>query len=214
VLRTATVKERYAPRRPAGFEQRPHARSPTLSSPRKTAVRNLLPLFHLSPRRRPGPMVQPNRTTGPSAVLCSCLKSAERRPRLPCRSRDTREARMFIGAVVYEPWLSSNCGSPTTSTSACGRRDIVYAIIHALGATLDGNLPCIGLWARSTAALRRTSGGRPTCRALLRSWQSDHSQAAPARAGLFNRVTPGFWGQRLPRSCVEHALVTIVISLI
>jgi hypothetical protein len=27
---------------------------------------------------------------------------------------------------------------------ACGRRDIFYAIIHALGATLDDNLPFIG----------------------------------------------------------------------
>jgi hypothetical protein len=38
----------------------------------------------------------------------------------------------------------SNCGSPTTSTSTCGRRGIVYAIIHALGGKLDDNLSFIG----------------------------------------------------------------------
>ena len=209
MLRTATVKERYAPRRPAGFEQRPHARSPTLSSPRKTAVRNLLPLFNLSPRRRPGPMVQPYRTTGPSAVLCSCLKSAGGGRGFLADPDDTREAREFIDAVACDPWFAIELRLPDLG-GLQQTRDIVYAIIHALGATLDGNLPCIGCWARSTAALRRTSGGCPTCRAPPRSWakrsrQSDHGQAAPARAALFNRVVLGLWRQRLPISCVEHA---------
>jgi hypothetical protein len=60
-------------------------------APAKQPVRYLLPLFHMSPRPpgprfarpedrlRPGPIVQPHRTKGPSVGPCNCLKTAQRR---------------------------------------------------------------------------------------------------------------------------------------
>jgi hypothetical protein len=57
--------------------------------------------------------------------------------------------RAFIDAVLYDPWCAIELPLPDQLDLDGLRqtRDAVYAIIQAVGGTLDDNLPFIGLLA-------------------------------------------------------------------
>ena len=63
-----------------------------------------------------------------------------------------------------------------------------------------------------TTRLARSRAGKAGCRPVSR--RSDQGQAVPALAPIFNRVTPGFWGQRPPTYCVADGQVMIEASRI
>jgi len=64
----------------------------------------------------------------------------------PDETRDhLDDARDFMDCIDVDPWFAIDCRCRTTSTSTdCAACDIVYAIIHALGGTLDDSLPFVG----------------------------------------------------------------------
>jgi hypothetical protein len=96
-----------------------------------------------------------------------------------------------MGCIDVDPWFAIELPLPDGLDRDGLRRarDTVYAIIHTLSGTLDDSLPFVGRLAEL-----------PLPRGL----------AAPASAALFNRLTPGCWGQRRPISCAEDGQVTIV----
>ncbi|MBV8356596.1 MAG: hypothetical protein JO189_01465 [Deltaproteobacteria bacterium] len=65
-------------------------------------------------------------------------------------------ARDFIEDVRVDPWFALELPLPDDLDLAVLQevRPLVYALLHALDFILDEAIPLIGLWPRSTAALR------------------------------------------------------------